>query len=57
MSPAMGTTAATISSHNQRISTQMVRNHPWEAQLNAHYPHWGLDMTTVIVNNLASVHI
>lgn len=26
----------------------MVRNHFWEAQLNAHHSHWGLDRTTVI---------
>lgn len=52
MSLAMGTTAATISSHDQRISVQMVKSHLWEAQLNAHHPLLGLDMTTVIVTNL-----
>ncbi len=41
------TAAATISLHNQRISTQTVRNHLREAHLHARRSHRGHDVTAV----------
>ncbi len=45
--PATRTAAATIGLHNQRISTQTVRNRLRVAHLNACHPHLGLDLTAV----------
>ncbi len=45
--PATRTAAATIGSHNQRMSAQTVRNHLREAHLHACCPHRGLDLTAV----------
>ncbi len=58
--PATRTAAATIGLHNQRISAQTVRNHLREAQLHAHRPHLGLDLTAVRYRNQlewANAHI
>ncbi len=58
--PATRTTAATIGLHNQRISTQTVRNCLREAHLHAHHPHRGLDLTAVRHHNRlewANAHI
>ena len=45
--PATCTPDKTVSLRNRRISTQTVRNHLREAQLRAHHPHQGLDLTAV----------
>ncbi|ROK31145.1 Transposable element Tcb2 transposase [Anabarilius grahami] len=45
--PATRTAAATIGLHNQRISSQTVRNHLREAHLHARRPHRGLKLTAV----------
>ncbi len=51
--PATRTAAATIGLHNQRISAQTVRNRLREAHLHARRPHWGLDLTAVVVTDLS----
>ncbi len=58
--PATRTAAATIGLHNQRISTQTVRNRLREAHLHACHPHWGLELTAVRYHNRlewANAHI
>ncbi len=58
--PATRTAAATIGLHNQRISTQTVRNCLREAHLHARHLHWGLDLTAVRRRNRlewANAHI
>ncbi|KAL0178731.1 hypothetical protein M9458_027625 [Cirrhinus mrigala] len=58
--PATRTAAATIGLHNQRISTQTVRNRLREAHLHARRPHQGLDLTAVRRRNRlewANAHI
>ncbi len=60
LKPATRTAAATIGLHNQRISTQTVRNCLREAHLHARHPHRGLDLTAVRRRNRlewANAHI
>ncbi len=47
LSPATRTAAATIGLHNQRISTQTIRNRLREAHLHTRRPHRGLNLTAV----------
>ncbi len=57
---ATRTAAATISLHNQRISTQTVRNRLREAHLHGRCPHQGLDLIEVRRRNRlewANAHI
>ncbi len=58
--PATRTAAATIGSHNQRMSAQTFRNRLSEAHLHARHPHRGLDLTAVHRRNRlewANAHI
>ncbi len=58
--PATRTAAATIGSHNQRMSAQTFRNCLSEAHLHARHPHRGLDLTAVHRRNWlewANAHI
>jgi hypothetical protein len=45
--PATWTADETVGLHNQRISTQTVRNHLRAAHVRACHPHQGLDLTAV----------